>query len=466
MDWSNIDYQGIMSSPLFQAGIQGLLAPTNAARGPALLQGLQAGTQLQAAQQQQKLNALKIQQAQNAANFNPQDYMQTAPTPVGTNAALGTASQALPAQMPSILGGPIGSQTAQPGANPASLPVEPTPGTPTGRVDMPGLLTGAMQAGLGPQDAQAIGSVLDPETAARVALASKFEKLAPGEVGINGMGQPIAQNGNAPVNDPAAIIARTQAAQAARAAGNTALADQLDASVQKQSGVFDQQMRQATMANTEAQRAVTNQNHQETIDLRKANQELVQNQREQNNQFQTQRQAVQFTNQLEKASVPQAQAVLDNINTIMSKYPKGQLPGYGVVDGLKPMWALSADGQQLRQAVAQLANINLKVRSGAAVTQQEYDRFRQELGNSSFVPEDRIRQGITQMQNLVEAEKKHFVAGTPRNVIQSYEENGGMPLSYLLPPEQKAAAPATGVTIESATPADIKAAIARKMGKK
>lgn len=454
---ADFDFGSLLTNPLFMGGIQGLLAPANQ-RGQAFLGGVQSATQLSGAQQQQALTALKLKQAQNAANFNPQDYMQTAPSPVGTNTALGQSAQQLPAQMPSTLGGPIGSQTALPGAPPEQLPVQPTPGTPTGRVDIPGLLTGAMQAGMGPADAAAISQMMDPATAARMALASKFEKLAPGELGINGLGAEIARNENAPVNDPAQVIQRTMAAaQQARTSGNTALADQLDAKVQEQSGMFGQQMKTQAAEALAQQREFQNQ-------FKTTNQELVQNQRDTNNQFQTQRQTTVLTNQLEKASVPQAQAVLDNINGIISKYPPGQLPGYGVVDGLKPMWALSQDGQTLRQAVAQLANINLKVRSGAAVTQQEYDRFKQELGNSAFVPEARIRQGIGQMQNLVEAEKKHFVAGTPRDVVKSYEENGGMPLSYLLPKETAAPA-AGGVAIDKATPADIKAAIARKMGK-
>lgn len=459
---ADIDFGSLLSNPLFMGGVQGLLAPAPQ-RGQAFLQGVQAASQLTNAQQQQKLNALKLQQATNAANFNPQDYMQTAPSPVGTNAALGAAGPALPAQMPAVLGGPIGGQTALPGAAPGQLAIQPTPGTPTGRVDVPGLLTGAMQAGMGPQDAAAISGMLDPATAARVALASKFEKLAPGEMGVNGLGEPIAQNGNAPINDPSAVLQRTMvAAKAARDSGNTALADQLDSAVAKQSGAFEQNMAQQRLQETQNQ-------HETNNDLRKTNQQLVQGQRDYMNNERNQQQATQFANSMEKSGIPQAQQTLDQIKSIVAKYPPGQLPGYGIVEGMKPMWALSQDGQQLRQAVQQLSNINLKARSGAAVTQQEFERFKQELGTSSMVPESRLRQGIDQMQNLVEAQKRNYVAGAPRDTVATYEANGGMPLSYLLPPDKTAttsAAPAGGVAIESATPDDIKAAIARKMGKK
>lgn len=453
------DYSQLLQNPLFVGGLAGLLSPADS-RGKAFLGGLQTASTLKSQSQQQQLNALKLQQAQAQANFNPADYMQTAPIAPGAGTATPMALQGQDQapQMPATLGGPIGGQTQMQPSSPMAAPVQPQPGTPTGQVDMSGLLQGGMQAGMAPAEIQQLAGIMDPATAAKQALAMKMMEpytLAPGQTRMAGATQ-IGVNTNAPPTDPAAVLQRTQAAaQQARAAGNTALADQLDASVQKQSGMFEQQQAAARLAETQTQHGIAN-------DFRTTQQANQQQQRDFANTQQVQQQATKFSTQLEHTGIPQADQTLSTIEGIMSKYPSGKLPGYGRVEGLLPSSALNADGQQLRQAVSQLANINLKQRSGAAVTAQEYSRFKNELGNSTFMPEDRIRQGVAQMRSLVEAQKKNAQAGVSDEVLGAYEGNGGMPLSYLRPNAGKAA---SSVALPDASLSDIDAAIAKKMGK-
>lgn len=445
---------------MFMAGVQGLLANPQD-RGRAMLQGAQAGVQMQSAQQLQQMRALQLKQAQNAANFNPADYMKTTPTQGSAVQDQQIAQQ--PQQMPAALGGALGGAMPMMQQSPQAMqntPIpQPAPGTPTGRVNMPALLQAGMQAGMQPAEIQGLAGIMDPQTAMQMQLAGSVKDVPPGGMLINGLGQKLGENNNPPVNDPSAVLTRTMvAARQARASGNIALADQLDAKVQHDSGIFDQQMKQVAMDNTQAQREATNAMREEGLGMRRDSLANVQAQREQQNQFQVDKQAVQLGTQLEHSGIPQADQTLNTIEGIIAKYPKGQLPGYGPVQGLLPMSALNEDGQQLRQAVAQLANINLKQRSGAAVTQQEYQRFRQELGTSAFLPEDRIRQGITQMRGLVESQKQNYAAAAPEGAIQTYEQNGGMPLSQYRHPRQK-------ISIENATADDIAAAIRRKQGK-
>lgn len=453
------DIQSLLQNPLFLGGVSGLLAPSWE-RGNALMNGIKTASTLKTQQQQQQLNALKLQQATAQQNFNPQDYMQTAPTPEGQGTAtpMALAGQQQAPQMPATLGGPIGGQAMMQPPSPMAAPVQPQPGTPTGQVDMMGLLQGGMQAGMAPAEIAQLGGIMDPATAARQAVAAKMAEpytLGPGQTRMVG-GQTLGANTNAPPNDPSAVLQRTQAAaQQARAAGNTVLADQLDASAQKLSGQFDQQQAAQRMEELKAQHGISN-------DLRAQGQANTQQQRDFANQQQVQQQATKFSTQLEHTGIPQADQTLSTIEGIMAKYPAGKLPGYGRVEGLLPSSALSADGQQLRQAVAQLANVNLKQRSGAAVTAQEYTRFKNELGNATFMPEERIRQGIGQMRSLVEAQKKNAQAGVSDDVLSAYEGNGGMPLSYLRPQGAKGAG---AVALPDASLSDIDAAIAKKMGK-
>jgi hypothetical protein len=446
------DWTSLFQNPLFIAGLSGMTAPRGQ-ESQYLLKGLLTGQQVAASQQAQKLNALKLQQMQAQQNFNPQDYMQTTPAQ-GTSLASAMSGEQ-PAAMPATLGGPTQGGMAQmlPQQD-MQQPLTPQPGIQTGRVDMQGMLGGGLAAGMSPAEVQQIGMIMDPQGAAQQAAAAKLAEpytLAPGQSRMVGS-QVLGTNGSAPPGDPAAMLNRTiAAAQQARAAGNIPLAEQLESLVQKQSGAFDQQARLDQLD-------IARQNHADNLDLRRQSMENQQGQRAQQNDFAVQRQAVALGTQLEKSGIPQADQVLNTIESIVSKYPPGQLPGYGKIQGLLPSAALNEDGQKLRQAVAALANINLKQRSGAAVTDQEYARFKQELGNSAFVPEERIRQGIGQMRSMVEAQKKNYAAAAPEDAIKAYEENGGIPLSQY---RHKRAS----VSLDEATPDDIAAAIRRKLGK-
>lgn len=409
----------LFSSPVFMGGLQLLAGNPRKSIADNLMTGVAAagdyGYQQQSMLNQQqalKMNELRAQQMQRAADFNPQDYMQTTP-------AQGTAvqnSQMMP-QLSATLGGINGGNTFEP----TQGAVQPQPGIPTGRVDNPGLLAGALGAGMGPGDAAHISAMLDPQTAAAQALAGKFEKLAPGEMAMNGMGQPIAQNNNMPVSSPAAHIDQLTKVRDQFAPGSQQY-QLYDAAIQKASGMFDQGMQIQRQQDLNQQRDFMRGVAQDRMAGTQA-------QRDQSNEFARQKQATVLSTLVAKSGIPEADQILSQIEGIMQKYPAGKLPGYGRVEGLLPTAMLPEDAQSLRQAVAQLANVKLKQRSGAAVTDQEMMRFKQELGTSTAVPEERIRQGITSMRKLIESEKRNYAAGASPDAISAYEEGGGMPLS-------------------------------------
>jgi hypothetical protein len=271
----------------------------------------------------------------------------------------------------------------------------------------------------------AIGAGVAPDQA--LALAGKFNpqrtpvSLAPGAQLVDPTtGKVVSTNTNDPANSIASqIVSLTKQRDAFPV--NSPNWKLMDAALGKVSGAADQQSRQLAQDNLQAQRETTN-------EMRKANMANVQAQRDQSNDFQVQKQATQLASSMEKSGIPQAQQALDTIQSIIQKYPNG-LPGYGRVNGMLPNWALSEDGQQLRQAVATLANTTLKQRSGAAVTDQEMKRFQTELGTGTAVPDARLRQGVRQMSDLLDSQKRNYAAGASDDAIAAYEGNGGIQLS-------------------------------------
>lgn len=450
---ADFDYQALLQNPLFLGGVSALLAaPDDKAK--ALLGGLQTGKALQASDQQQQMNALRLKAMQAQQDFDPTAYMKTAPVAQGMAAPNAWAAQQAN-QMPATLGGPIGGQTQMPAAPTAGVNAQltPEPGTPTGRIDVPGLLAGGMNAGLTPQAISAIGTMLDPQTAAEQAAAAKMAEpytLAPGQSRMVG-NQVIGQNTNPPPGGVAQQIMTLTQQRDALPPGP--LRDSLDMAIKKTSGELDAMQSQRNFEANQTQREVQNGFRE-------------QGQKQQHDQF-TQNQVTKFSNQLQKTGLPQAQQQLDTIDGILQKHAgtKDEVPGYGRVEGAIPGMFLSGDAQELRQAVQSLANVVLKTRSGAAVTEPEQKRFIIELGSGAWMPQERLLQGLKMMRGLVDSEKANAAAGVSNDVIDAYGSTpGAMDFSQYRKPDTGNSG--GGVSIGNASAADIAAAIARKKGAK
>jgi hypothetical protein len=436
------DINQLLQNPLFLGGVAGLLADPND-RARALLGGIQTAGNYQAQQQQAQLRALQLKAMQAQQDFNPSDYMQTTPVAQGS-ATPNALTASMGSQMPATLGGPIGGQTQmQPGAQQG---VSFEPGTPTGRVDMQGLLGGGLQAGFTPAAISQIAAIQDPQTALENQLALKRAEgytLGPGQARFEN-GQQVAVNGNAPPNQTMIAIQQAKAARDAAQPGSSdfQMYDQL---VKRLSGQQEAEQSQRNFDATQAQRETTNA-------IREQGQAQSRDQYLQNK-------TNQFSNQLQKTGVPQAQQQLDYIDQTMAKFKDGDVPGYGRLSSMTPSMLLTEDGQKMRQAVASFANVLLRTRSGAAVTDPEQKRFLEELGTGKGMPEARLKQGLDMMKGLLESEKRNAAAGVSNDVLDYYNSTPG---SMDFSPYRKKGG--GGVSIDNATADDLAAAIARKKG--
>ena len=133
-----------------------------------------------------------------------------------------------------------------------------------------------------------------------------------------------------------------------------------------------------------------------------------------------------FSTQLDKTNVPQFESLLSDIEADIARY-KQDIPGYGQT-GNFPQFLLSREGQMLRQKIAQLQNLTLKDRSGAAVTNQELQRLLGELGTGVLSTDDQLRSGLTNVRRNLDAVKRNVVAGVDDATLREYEARGGMPL--------------------------------------
>jgi hypothetical protein len=85
-----------------------------------------------------------------------------------------------------------------------------------------------------------------------------------------------------------------------------------------------------------------------------------------------------------------------------------------------------------RQAIAKLFNIELKNRSGAAVTIPELERLKEEYGKGVFKTAAQLGDAITQARTLVNSHYRSVAAGFSPEVLAAYNDNltavGGKPV--------------------------------------
>lgn len=130
-----------------------------------------------------------------------------------------------------------------------------------------------------------------------------------------------------------------------------------------------------------------------------------------------------YSNELEKSGIP---AAVSNLEEVEKKIgTKGDIPGYGMVDGMMHDVLAGQDGRDVRQSVAALFNTVLKDRSGAAVTDPELERLKKEFGDGTMKTEADLRNGVAKYRARLEQIIKNRNAGTDETARQEYVRRGG-----------------------------------------
>lgn len=237
----------LQQNPQFLAGLNLLSGTRKTPIGETIMNSYLQSSQLAGQQQQQALVKAKLAQMQAAQNFNPQDYMQTTPSQ-GTQMPQGLAQLMQQPQMPAALGGPngMGAPIQQPQL-PTQIPA-PAPGQP-GQLNYPGLLSGGLNAGYSPTEINGMAGILDPEMAIRQQIALKMAEphtLGPSQKLVNGQGATLAENTNQPASSPYALIQLfTQKRDEANANGDSETAATMQAAIDRFSGAAAQRHQSA-----------------------------------------------------------------------------------------------------------------------------------------------------------------------------------------------------------------------------
>jgi hypothetical protein len=134
------------------------------------------------------------------------------------------------------------------------------------------------------------------------------------------------------------------------------------------------------------------------------------------------RRTQQLQGALEKANLPEADAVLGAVEDTLAKTP--QVAEY--ISGPKsllPDLALSKEITQGRQAFQKLFNITLKNRSGAAVTIPEFERLKKEFATGVWKKPEQLAEGVKQAREIISRHYASVSAGFGKDALEAYNEN-------------------------------------------
>lgn len=128
-----------------------------------------------------------------------------------------------------------------------------------------------------------------------------------------------------------------------------------------------------------------------------------------------------LTKNLGQGGYTEAWEAMNKLKEILAKYPKGKnIPGVGVGGAFNLGAAYERftndDAKEIERTAATLANIKINNRSGKAVTVQEFERLKPELGSGTWRNE-------TNFRNAIDAAYKALVSRT-RDQIAPYKKSG------------------------------------------
>jgi len=133
-----------------------------------------------------------------------------------------------------------------------------------------------------------------------------------------------------------------------------------------------------------------------------------------------------FSKTLQREGVPELETAVSGAEAALGKYKTGEVPGIGAAKNALPAFMMSDEGKAVRQALAEVRNIVLSARSGAAVTDQELRRLVEEIGTGVGMSEADLRRGLSKVRERIESIKTNAAAGVNDDVLSEYTKRGGL----------------------------------------
>jgi hypothetical protein len=119
----------------------------------------------------------------------------------------------------------------------------------------------------------------------------------------------------------------------------------------------------------------------------------------------------------EKAGLGEFNKGVEQVDAALAKYEGQDLPGVGQLG----RYSIGSEAREFRGILQPIENILLKARSGAAVTESEYERLRKELlGEGAFANDADFRRAWSFLKDRMAAKEIEIEAGYDPEVVDEY----------------------------------------------
>ena len=123
-----------------------------------------------------------------------------------------------------------------------------------------------------------------------------------------------------------------------------------------------------------------------------------------------------------KADLSMLDESLAKAEAMIASYDGKDIPGLSKMNVFERM---KAEGSKNATRVKSVSNILMKLRSGAAVTESEAERFADEISSAPIVTDELWIDWIGRIRALVDARKAEIYNGVPQEVIDLYKSRQG-----------------------------------------
>ena len=121
-----------------------------------------------------------------------------------------------------------------------------------------------------------------------------------------------------------------------------------------------------------------------------------------------------------KFNLPQMETEINKMESLIKEFG-GNLPGINILEEYDPR----SDAKRVQSQYARLRNIVLKERSGAAVTNPEFERLREEIRGATFVTDADVIRWTQGLREALESNKEAVFSGFTQDVRDLYTKGGG-----------------------------------------
>lgn len=134
-----------------------------------------------------------------------------------------------------------------------------------------------------------------------------------------------------------------------------------------------------------------------------------------------------YSDKIKKSGIPVLKTIMTDISGILSKYE--DIPGQGKGSMLPDFYYEvkggdeSRDALSLRANIQKLFNMDLKERSGAAVTATELARLKKEYQSGKLNSDVSMRKALDRMRRAMLADVRNMGAGLGTETVEAYKES-------------------------------------------